>query len=213
MNSTEINTIKTIKETIYNQIQEGNDYPYLYSVISFGMYDNEGIRLPISEIRKFWDKNEVKKTCRLIYNMLKETFGMDGIWMFIERHNDLLNGDGEVEKKGRFHMNIIASNIKDGLIEEPNRKVRRLMLENGKLDIPIQNNVYGDLDELKIELFDACCKRANWVNRYKYAIKTQFLYEPTDLENVVYYCLKEYGKSTMNFEDVVVFSASDFYKP
>lgn len=208
------NTSKKIKETIFNQIQEGNDYPYLYSVIQFGYYDNYGIRLPPSEIRKYYDKNEVHKTCKLIYNMLKETFNMDGIWMFIERHSPVLDENGNEEKKGRFHINIISSNIKDNVIEEPNRKVRRLMLENGRFDVPIENNVYRDLDELKIELFNCCCKRANWCNRYSYSIKTQMLYEPTDLENVSYYCLKDYNnKSGIDFTDIVVWKASDFYKP
>jgi hypothetical protein len=214
MNLTINDTTKKIKEAIFNQIQEGIDYPYLYSVITFGFYDNEGYKLPMSEIRKYWDKTEVKKTCRLIYNMLKEHFNMDGVWMFIERHTPLLNEDGEVIREGRFHLNIISSSIKDSAIEEPNRKVRRLMLENGRFDIPIESNVYRDLDELKIELFNACCKRANWVNRYKYSIKTQMLYEPSDLENAAYYCLKDYdGKSSVDFTDIVVFEASDFYKP
>lgn len=214
MNSTLKDTTRLIKETIFNQIQEGNDYPYLYSVITFGFYDNEGYKLPMSEIRKYWDKGEVKKTCRLIYNMLKEHFNMNGLWMFVERHSPLLDENGEEIRKGRFHLNIISSSISDSAIEEPNRKVRRLMLENGRFDNPIENNVYRDLDELKIELFDACCKRANWVNRYKYSIKTQMLYEPSDLENTTYYCLKDYdNKSNVDFTDIVVFEASDFYKP
>jgi hypothetical protein len=214
MNLTINDTTKKIKETILNQIQEGIDYPYLYSVITFGFYDNYGIKLPISEIRKYWDKTEVKKTCKLIYNMLKEHFNMDGLWFFIERHAPLPNEEGKVIREGRFHLNIISSSIKDSAIEEPNRKVRRLMIEKGRFDTAIENNVYKDLDELKIELFNACCKRANWVNRYKYSIKTQMLYEATDLENATYYCLKDYdGKSSVDFTDIMVFEASDFYKP
>ena len=214
MNLKSKDTIETIKRTIFNQIQEGIDYPYLYSVITFGFYDNQGYKLPPSEIRKYWDKEEVNKTCRLIYNMLKEHFGMDGLWFFVERHTPLLNEDGEVIRQGRFHINLVSSSIKDSSIEEPNRKIRRLMLENGRFDIPIENNVYRDLDELKIELFDACCKKANWVNRYQYSIKTQMLYEPSDLESVVFYCLKDYNdKSGIDFTDIVVFEASDFYKP
>jgi hypothetical protein len=217
MNSTSnksIDTIRKIKETILNQIQEGNDYPYYYSVIQFGFYGNDGIKLPINEIRKFYDKYEVHKTCKLIYNMLKETFRMDGLWFFIERHADMLDEAGEILRKGRFHINIISSSIKDSVVEEPSRKVRRLMLENGRFDIPIEDNVYKDLDELKIELFNACCRRANWINRYKHSIVTQMLDEPTDLESAVYYCLKDYdAKSDIDFSDIVVFQASDFYKP
>jgi len=208
------NTIEKIKETILKQIEEGKDYPYLYSVITFGFYDNYGIKLPYSETRKYWDKGEVSKTTRLIRNMLKETFDMNAIYFFIERHSPLLDENGETIREGRFHLNIISSSISDSLIEEPNRKVRRLMMEGGKLDIPINQNVYNDLDEIKIELFDACCKRANWVNRYKYSIKTQMLYEPTDVESAVLYCLKDYNtKSNIDFMDIVDFKNSDFYKP
>lgn len=214
MHLTTKDTTKKIKETIFNQIQEGIDYPYVYSVITFGFYDNMGIKLPYSEIRKYWDKGEVSKTCRLIYNMLKEHFNMDAIWMFIERHSPLLDEDGDIIREGRFHLNIITSSISDDCVEEPNRKVRKLMLDDGKLGLPIQNSVYMDLDNLKIDLFDTCCKKANWVNRYKYSIKTQMLYEPTDLENVVYYCLKDFdGKSNTDFTDIIVWKASDFYKP
>ena len=217
-------SIETIKEAILHQVVEGNDYPYLYSVIQFGFYDNQGYKLPYSEIRKYWDKGEVDKTCKLIYNMLKETFGMDGLWFFLERHSPLLDEEGEITREGRFHINIISSSIKDNTIEEPNRKVRRLMLENGRFDVPIENNVYRDLDELKIELFNACCKRCNWVNRYKYSIKTQVLYEPTDVENVVDYCMGDFNgtkkdkkgnpsKKEIDFTDIIVWKASDFYKP
>jgi len=208
-------TIKVIKDSILSQVYESNEYPYFYSVLQFGFYDNQGIRLPISEIRKFWDKNEVDKTCKLIYNMLKEHFGSDiGIWMFKEHHKDLLNEEGDFISKGRFHINIITTNIKDRVVEEPNRKVRRLMLENGRFDVPIENNVYKDLDELKIELFNAVCRKANWINKYQYAVKTQILYEPTDLENVGNYVLKEYDhKSNIDFTDIISWKSSDFYKP
>jgi hypothetical protein len=179
-NSTTIkNTTTPIIDAIIKQVSEGEDYPYLYSVIYFGFYDDNGLKLPPSIIRQFWDKEEVNKTCRIIYNSLKETFGMDGVWMFKERHTDLLDENGEVLKRGKFHLNIITSNIKDRIIEEPNRKVRRLLNDNGKMNIPIKDFQYTDIDELKIELVNACIKRAsNWVNRFQYSIKTQLLLEP-----------------------------------
>jgi hypothetical protein len=219
----DINTRKVIKETILNQIQEGNDYPYYYAVIQFGFYRN-GIKLPTSETSKFWNRNEVEKTCKLLYNMLKEHFKMNGLWFFIERHSPILDKDGDIVKEGRFHINLISSSIKDFIIEEPNRKIRRLLLENGKGGIPIENNVYADIEDLKIDLFNACCRRANWLNEYEPTIKTQMLEEPTDLERVVYYCLGDYnGKNTdkkgnpvrhkIDFTDIVVWKASDFYKP
>jgi hypothetical protein len=87
------------------------------------------------------------------------------------------------------------------------------MLENGRFDIPIEQNVYRDLDEMKTELFNACCRRANWCNKYKHSIKTQILYEPSDIENVVHYCLKDYYRNNVDFTDTIVWKASDFYKP
>ena len=214
-NSTTIrNTTTPIIDAIIKQVSEGEDYPYQYSVIYFGFYDDNGLKLPPSIIRQFWDKEEVNKTCRIIYNSLKETFGMDGVWMFKERHADLLDENVEVLKRGKFHINIITSNIKDRIIEEPNRKIRRLLNDNGKMNIPIKDFQYTDIDELKIELVNACIKRAsNWVNRFQYSIKTQLLLEPSDLEDTTSYCLKEFEKKRADFTDVVCFKSSDFYKP
>ena len=216
-NSTTIkDTTTPIIDAIVKQIGELDDYPYLYSVIFFGFYDDNGLKLPPSIIRQFWDKEEVNKTCRIIYNSLKETFGMDGVWMFKERHADLLDENGEVLKKGKFHLNIITSNIKDRFIEEPNRKIRRLLNDNGRMNIPIKDLQYTDIDELKIELVNACIKRAaKWVNRFQYSIKTQLLLEPSDLEDTTLYCLKEFSKkqNPTDFTDVVCFKSSDFYKP
>jgi hypothetical protein len=69
-------TIEEEKEMIYDaiksQIIEYNEYPYIYSVVVFGFYDDNGKRLSISEMKKFWDKYEVERTCRLIYNLIKE---------------------------------------------------------------------------------------------------------------------------------------------
>jgi hypothetical protein len=216
-NSTTIkNNTTPIIDAIVKQVSEGEDYPYLYSVIYFGFYDDNGLKLPPSIIRQFWDKEEVNKTCRIIYNSLKETFTVDGVWMFKERHADLLDENGEVLKKGKFHLNIITSNIKDRFIEEPNRKIRRLLNDNGRMNIPIKDLQYTDIDELKIELVNACIKRAaKWVNRFQYSIKTQLLLEPSDLEDTTLYCLKEFSKkqNPTDFTDVVCFKSSDFYKP
>ena len=213
-NSTTIkNTTTPIIDAIIKQVSEGEDYPYQYSVIYFGFYDDNGLKLPPSIIRQFWDKEEVNKTSRIIYNSLKETFGMDGVWMFKERHTDLLDENGEVLKKGKFHLNIITSNIKDRIIEEPNSKIRRLLNDNGKMNIPIKDFQYTDIDELKIELVNACIKRAaKWVNIFQYSIKTQLLLEPSDLEYTTLYCLKEFHKKQADFTDVVCLKSSDFYK-
>ena len=96
--------------------------------------------------------------------------------------------------KGRFHLNIITSDIKDDVIQEPNRKLRRLFLQNGSSGEAIQDMEFNDLNKMKIELFNTCCRQANWINRYKYSIKTQILNTQSDLENTVMYCLKDYDE-------------------
>jgi hypothetical protein len=147
--------------------------------------------------------------------MLKEAFGIDGFWFFMERHSPLLDEYGDVAREGRYHINIITSQMKDSAIEEPNRKCRRLLLEDSSISgVPIQNRVYDDIDDLKIELFNACCRKANWVNRYKYAIKTQILYDPVDVEQTTNYCLKDFSPKTgKDFMDIIDFKNSDFYRP
>ena len=208
---------RTINDSIFNQVIECNEIPYLYSVIQFGFYDDYGFKLPLREIRKFWDKDEVNKTAVLLRNMLKETFNMTGVWIFKERHDDTIRRDArsgeKVIRKGRFHLNIITTNIPDDAIENPNRKCRRLWTEEGRMGVPIENLVYNDLDQLKIELFNACCRRAEWVNRYKPAIKTQWLDDPTDVHATVEYCMKDHTNGTMKLDDVVISKACDFYKP
>ena len=89
------------------------------------------------------------------------------------------------------------------------------MLEDDSyMGVPIANRVYGDLDEMKIELFNACCRKANWVNKYKWSVKTQMLYDPADIESCVFYCLKEFSPNKgKDFMDVVDFHNSDFYNP
>ena len=77
---------QVIKEKVTEQILASNEYPYFYSVIQFGFYDNNGFKLPLSEIGKFWDRTEVERTNRLLKNMLKEAFGIEGFLVFMERH-------------------------------------------------------------------------------------------------------------------------------
>lgn len=215
MSNRTIQTNQTIKEHILKQVLESEEYPYYYSVLQFGFYDDNGFRLPGSDIRKYWDRTEVEKTNRLIKNMLREAFGIQQTYFFLERHSPKLDEYGDMESEGRYHINIITSQIPDSAIEKPNRKCRKLMLEDDSyMGIPIGNRVYSDLDEMKIELFNACCRKANWVNRYKWSVKTQMLYEPTDIEDTVFYCLKEFSPKTgKDFMDVVDFHNSDFYNP
>ena len=73
---------KTIKEHILKQVLESGEYPYIYSVLQFGFYDDNGFKLPISDIRKFWDKTEVERTNRLIKNMLGSIWYSANLFLF-----------------------------------------------------------------------------------------------------------------------------------
>jgi hypothetical protein len=204
---------RIIVDAIRNQVIEYNEYPYIYSVIVFGFFDNNGNKLPINEIKKFYDKYEVAKTCKFIYNNLKEIFDITQIYSFIERHSPLLNDEGETIKEGRFHINLITTPIIDRIIEEPNRKLRRLMEMDNSFGIPIKNMLIGDIESIKLLLFDACIKKAEWVNKFQYSVKTQYLETKDDLERTIEYCLKDYINNKVDFTDILVPKASDFYKP
>jgi len=204
------NESEIIKEQIKYQIKYNSKYPMIYSVIQFGFYDNSGFLLPPSQIRKYWDKEQVKTTCKLIYNMLKEKCSIEDCYFFIERHAPTRSSIFSKEEiKGRFHINIISSSIPDHAIKEPNRKMRRLMLEDSHTRNSIRRTNYNTMDDMKKDLFDACCRGADWVNRYRYTINTQILKTTSDLENVVMYSLKDY-KGDVDFMDVCVFEASDY---
>lgn len=211
-------TIQEEKEMIYDaiekQVLEYNEYPWLYSTITFGFYGNDGYRLPPDTIRKFWDKYEVERTCKHIYNLIKENLKVLQIYSFIERHEELLDGNGEHIKDGRFHINLISTDINDYTIEEPDRKVKRLMNENNGYGIPISSMV-GDLDTIKISLLEATIKKAEWVNKFQYSIKTQWLNTEEDLKRTIRYCFKDYFDTNkeVDFSDIIVSKASDFYKP
>ena len=208
------NESKIIKEQIKYQIKYNSKYPMIYSVIQFGFYDSSGFLLPPSEIRKYWDKEEVKRTCKLIYNMLKEKCSIEECYFFIERHAPTRSSiTSKEEVKGRFHLNIISSMIESDVITKPDRKMRRLMLKDSRSGNSIRRTNYTDMDDCKVDLFNACCRGANWVNRYKYAIRTQVVREENDLVNTVLYSLKDYDdKSDVDFMDVCVFEASDYKK-
>ena len=203
---------RLICNAIQNQVVEYNQYPYIFSVIVFGFYDDNGNRLSISDMRKFWDKYEVAKTCKFIYNNLKESLGISQIYSFIEHHAPLLDGDGEFIEEGRFHINLITTDIMDRTIEEPDRKMRRLMNDNNGFGIPIMNMV-GDIDAIKLHLFDASVRKCEWVNRFRYSVKTQYLDTKEDVERTVQYCMKDYMNNKVDFSEIIVSKASDFYKP
>ena len=208
---------KIISDTIIKQILQYDVYPYYFSVVTFGKYDNLGHNLSPITIEKFWDRDECEKTAKRIYNALKETFGTDCVWSFIERHKDTIEVDdygNETITTGRFHLNIIHTFVPDRFIEEPNRKIKRLMGDNNRFGFTIKDRQYPDIEDLKIDLYDACIVRSSdWVNRFQHSLKTQPLLEPCDVEETIHYCLKDYKNGKISLQDVVLWKASDFIDP
>ena len=204
--------IPIIKDTIIRRIKDKAALPYIFTTLQFGFYDNYGYLLPPSTTRRYWDKTEVEKTNRLVKNMLKEALGIDYFYFFMERHTPTYDKYGDIEREGRYHIHLITSGIKDGSINNANRRCRRLLYEQGSIGVPIKHMDFLDIDDMKIELFNACCKKANWINRYKYSIHTEFIDDACDLRRCINYCLKEYRDGGKDFMDVVDFSNSDLSK-
>ena len=206
-----------ISDTIIKQILGYDIFPYYYSVITFGKYDDLGHKLSPVTIEKFWDRDECEKTAVRIYNALKETFGTDGVWSFIERHKDTIEIDAcgnETIIEGRFHLNLIHTYVQDRLIEEPNRKIKRLMGDDNRFGFTIKDRQYPDIEDLKIDLYDACIVRScDWVNRFQNSVKTQPLLDRMDVEETIHYCLKDYKNGKISLQDVILWKAIDFYKP
>ena len=209
-----LNDSRLIKQSIVNQIEDGINYPLLYSVIEFGFRDNYGIPLPPSQIRKYWDKEEVHKTIKHIRNLLKEIFNIENLYFFIERHKSKLDQYGNEISKGRFHVNIISSEIKSHTVnkETMNRKVRRLSYENNQYGIAIKDMNFNSEEDYKKELFNTCVRKANWVNIFRPSIHTQLLRESDDLKYTLNYCLKDYFENKSCFTEVIDFDNSDFTK-
>ena len=198
-----------IKDTIIKRIRYKAEYPYIFTTLQFGFYDNYGYLLPPTTIRKYWDKTEVEKTNRLVKNMLKEALDIDYFYFFMERHTPTYDKYGDVEREGRYHIHLITSGIKDDVIIKPNRRCKRLYYQPGSIGVPIKDMDFLDIDDKKIELFNACCKKANWINRYKYSIHTEFIDDACDLRRCIKYCLKEYSNGGKDFMDVVDFNNSN----
>ena len=205
--------IELLKDTFVGQILELNEYPFYYSVIQFGFFDNYGSRLGQDQIAKYYRQEEVSNTCRFIRNKIKEALQPLQQYYLLERHAPILDEDGDVVRDGRFHINLLISPISDEAVLEPNRKCRRLLKEPdyGRFGLPIENNTYSDVEDYKIALIDACIRTSDWVNRYQYSVKTQLVETPDDLNNVARYSLKSYKTNKKDFVDIVEFSSSDFY--
>lgn len=209
-----LNQYKAIKNSVYEKIgySNQNNCPYYFITLQYGFYDDNGYLIDFDTLSKYWDKTEVGKTVRLVRNLLRETFGITGFYAFTERHEGQVNQYGEVIKKGRYHNHIITTSIEDKRVDNPNRKVRRLLAKLGWMNKSFNELPVNTLDEYKVRLLETCIQKADWINRYSHSIKTEIIPTKSDLKRVVDYCLKEFNPSTgLDFTDIIDFDNSDFY--
>lgn len=194
-----------IKETIYQGIADTASSTFLFYTIEFGQRNDTGGLVPTEQWRKYWDKTEVSKTNRLIINKISECFSTKEqpikFFSFRERHQPTLDKDGDIIKQGRFHLHIISTAVPENAIQEPNRKLRRLIKES--------EAITNRSDP--IQLLNACIRQADWINRYSPAVDIKPIRSLEDLRMVTYYCLKAFKNSgDLDFMDVIDFENSHF---
>jgi hypothetical protein len=193
-------------------IQVKINTPFTSITLQYCFYDDNGYLIDFNTLCKYWDKTEVGKTVRLVRNLLRETFGITGFYAFTERHEGQKDQYGEVIKKGRYHNHIIITSIDNRVVNNPGRKVKRLLARIGWNDKSINELPVNTLDEYKVHLLETCIQKANWVNRYSHSIKTEIIPTKQDLKRVVEYCLKNFNPSTgIDSTDIIDFDNSDFY--
>ena len=106
-NITKKHNVQLVKNTLIEQLSGLDEFPFYYCVIQFGFYDNYGSKLPQTEIAKFYDKEEVGRTCRLIKNKIREALNPEQQYFFLERHSPLLDKYGDIQQEGRFHICLL----------------------------------------------------------------------------------------------------------
>ena len=224
---TENKITKSIENALWKRIESSTHSNWYYSVVTYSewLQDFDKERFDFSYLPA------VKKTHRLLRRMLKEAFRVEHICMFPERHSpdkehyyqqfdiphrggNYLSQElqlGDIKHKGRFHTNILISTIDDEKIRQPNAKTKRLFNRRSHSHIPISQTHYTTLENLKIDLINACCRQPEWVcENQDNAVKTQVLKTSNDVKNVLHYCIKECYNNGTDFTEVIDFSNSDF---
>ena len=213
-NTSKNNTISMNKELLstllYKQINEVKCKYFI--TLHFTEWDNNHLRFDIDTIRSYWDINAVRKTNHHIKNLVCEAFDKNrrhlNFFFFIERHQH-----EDPDKKGKFHIHLLMTELPDNVIEEPNRKCRFLMEQDNNRGLPIQNSVYMDLEEMKTDLLEVCIRQAETIGKWRPSVDIQVLEMDKDRKYVLDYCLKQVYSNSKNLLEIIDFHNSNFYKP
>jgi len=196
---------REIAYSVFKSIRT-NKYPYLFITVKYSIFDDKKDKwLERKDAARRWDRYEVVKTNTLCRNMMRECFGIDNWYAFLEKHEPRILPDGTV-KDGRYHTHIIIPDISDIVIESPNRKCRRIIREYAEWI----EYASPSPEDLKNHLIKSCLLKADWIKKWKNQIDIQKIYTEQDLANVVCYCLKTYTniKSQLDFNDVICNSST-----
>ena len=77
---------------------------------------------------------------------------------------------------------------------------------------PIENSVYSDIEEVKVDLLNACIRQAEQIGNHKPSVNIQVI-DKGDEKKVLDYCLKQVYNDSKNLLEVIDFQNSNFYKP
>jgi len=184
--------------------------PEYYGVLYYGKSFTGGV-LDQDTYNKRWNIKEVKKTHEFVNKLIRKTFGSDiPIWWSIERHSDYTNNEGDTIK-GSFHSNIFVGSINDYAIEDPSPYLMPLFYKQDESGIPINmRNV--DTEQMKLLLLNACIRQAKWVGSHPDALKL-YRVPASEMEQTFMYSLKDLNSNLQQFDEVVDFDNSSYYKP
>jgi len=184
--------------------------PEYYGVLYYGKSFSGGV-LDKDTYNKRWKIKEVRKTHKFVNNLIRKTFGSDiPIWWSIERHSDYTDAEGDTVE-GSFHSNVYIGGINDYAIEDPSPYLMPLFYKPDETGIPINmRNV--DIEQMKLLLLDACIRQAKWVGSHPSALKL-YRVPPSEMEQTFMYGLKDLNSNLEQFDEVIDFDNSSYYKP
>ncbi|WP_413389812.1 hypothetical protein [Prochlorococcus marinus] len=226
-------SLQAVEDNLYNQMNEYNTYPFYYIVVTYTTRDKN-----IFELNNLKRLEHIHKTNRLLRRKLKESFEVDIVNMFQERHKgyqekwykgdqvsdwdiirDFMPKDdiqlGDMVNNGTYHTNIIMSvvDIEEVLSPPINRRCKKLFSGNGRQGIPVENCIYQDSDDLTLDLINSCCRSIEDVaSDYSKAVVVEELHTPEDLRHNLHYCLKDCYEKGVDWNQIIDFDNSDFFK-
>ena len=198
-----------LSSLLYKQVISA-DIKY-FITLHFTEWNEYHMKMDIDTIRSYWDINAIRKTCKHIKNLIYDAFDKKrrsiNLFFFDERHKN-----NDPDKAGKFHIHFLMTDIPDTAIDEPNRTCKYLMGKDNERGNPIENSVYSDIEEVKVDLLNACIRQAEQIGNHKPSVNIQVI-DKGDEKKVLDYCLKQVYNDSKNLLEVIDFQNSNFYKP